>query len=131
MRKLIATLLMMTFPSFAHAQVKVDGVWATAEACKALLDVQSGKNTFPKNFDSFTYLRNSGTSGWEWGCDFLDRHSNYYGQAVVIASCSSEGDSWPAMFLLESNGKNGWRLISTPESQSQIEEFPTRCIGVK
>lgn len=132
MRKLIAALLMLSVPSLAHAQVRIEGVWSTSEACKALLEVQRGRDTFPKGFDGFDYLRDSGMTGWEWNCDFLDRHTNDHGQAVVIASCSAEGDSWPSLFLLEKDKMAGWRVISAPDDQQTlVNEYPTQCTGVR
>lgn len=132
MRGLIAALLIITVPVAAHAQSKIEGVWATAEACRALLDVQSGKDSFPRGFDSFSYLRDAGMSGWEWGCDFMSRSTNDYGQTVTTAICGGEGESWPALFVYQYDEQSGWTVIGVPDdNHDNINAFPVKCTGVK
>ena len=125
-------LAILSVPSIAHAQTKIEGVWATAEACRALFDIQSGKDSFPAGFDTFSYLRNGGMNGWEWGCDFMDRSSNGHDQTVVTSICGGEGDSWPALFLLQFEKQYGWKVIGVPDNNhDNVTEFPVQCRGVK
>lgn len=132
MRVLIVALMTCALPVAAMAQSKIEGVWATPEACHALFQVQSGRNSFPKGYDSFIYLRNDGMTGWEWGCDFMTRHTNEYGQTVSVSICGGEGESWPSLFLLEHDKSAGWRVIGLPDlEQKNTLEFPVKCNGVK
>lgn len=131
MRKSIAALLLIAMPAIANAETSIPGVWASPAACQALKAVQSGANTFPDGMDSFTYLRDSGMTGWEWGCDFLHKSHNAYGQTVAVSSCSGEGDSWPELYLIE-RVDNKYRVVAGYEGGKQWTiEFEQQCEGVE
>lgn len=124
MRNMMTALAIVA--SITPALADVSGVWSTQAGCD--WRARGNDANFPKDFETISYLTKDGVLGWEWGCDFLSKSENSYGQTVSVASCSAEGDSWPDLILIEPNGAEGWQLVFRNNAiQVDIMDFPVQC----
>lgn len=130
-RSVLAILLAMNVGSAmavtANAQKDLVGVWSTKEGCEIASKRNKDASHWPKDVDQMMYLTKDGIEGHEWACQFLDKKSNQYGQIVVTASCSAEGESWPELLLLEYYAPDGWRVTNRVGKDINVNTFPQEC----
>lgn len=123
----VAVMIAISSPALADNTVTEPvGTWSTKGGCQ---DRELTKlEEYPDGFDQQLYLTANGVEGWEWGCQFLSKLPNSYGQTVIIASCSAEGESWPEMIMLEYYAPDEWMLTgkSTDGTNNTIA-FTEQC----
>jgi hypothetical protein len=131
MKTLVSAIIMATMaPALAvtaNAQKDIVGVWSTKEGCEIAGKQNKDPSYWPADIDQMMYLTKDGIEGYEWGCQFLDKKSNQYGQTVITASCSAEGESWPELLLLEYYAPDGWRVINRVGKDINVNIFPQEC----
>lgn len=106
----------------------VQGTWSTAAGCAYLRDGKDKSKHPAGDYESYTYLRDSGIEGYESSCSFVHRDQDPYGNIVAMASCTDEGDGWPDLFLLERDYKGGWRVTTKGgRDGTDVTLYPMRC----
>jgi hypothetical protein len=128
MKRLLVAILMIAISTAANAEI-IDGTWSSAEGCDRLNRMKTNPDAaWDGNFVEISYLSKKGILGYEWGCDFLDTHTNSYGVSVNVAACTAEGDSWPDLLLTKFDSSNGWVVAVTDEAGQISEEYyPVQC----
>lgn len=126
--KLTAAAVIILIATSANS-ASIDGTWSTVEGCTRLERIKTDPDAaWEGNFVEISYLSKKGILGYEWGCDFLDTHTNEYGVSVNVSACSAEGDSWPELLLTRYDQSTGWTVVVTDETGKIREEYyPVQC----
>jgi hypothetical protein len=126
--KLVIAAVVIAIATSANSAT-IDGTWSTVDGCNRLAAMKIDPDAaWDGNFVEISYLSKKGILGYEWGCDFLDTHTNSYGVSVNVAACSAEGTSWPDLLLTKFDSSNGWVVAVTDEAGQISEEYyPVQC----
>lgn len=106
----------------------IDGTWSTVDGCNRLAAMKINPDAaWDGNFEEMSYLSKSGIVGYEWGCDFLDSHTNQYGLTVHVSTCSYGADSWPDLMMTKYSDVTGWTVVVTDAADIKEEYYPVKC----
>lgn len=106
----------------------IDGTWSTIDGCNRLAAMKINPDAaWDGNFEEMSYLSEQGILGYEWGCDFLDSHTNQYGLTVHVSTCSYGPESWPDLMMTKYSDDTGWTVVVTEADAIKEEYYPVKC----
>lgn len=127
MKKLLVAMLTIATSTVANAAT-IDGTWSIIDGCNRLTAMKINPDTaWDGNFEEISYLSAQGIAGYEWGCDFLDSHSNQYGITVHVSTCSYGVDIWPDLIMTKYSDATGWTVVVTESGDIKEEYYPVKC----
>lgn len=122
-----AAMIGTALPGVLPWDPRVQGTWSTQAGCDWLNTKQDG-HSWPRDFEQFAYLRQDGIEGYEWSCQFVRTDADGDDNIVATASCTSEGDGWPDVFLVQRDYRSGWRITTKgADGKAVVTVFPVRC----